>query len=279
MNVPQEIQKLEELLLTGALTDAEFAEAKAGLLAGGADASRQSLQDRLKWPQIGCGYILSLALLAVALLAFAPTTGRWVLLLFSGLVFIISTLETIARLIHVPARVVHAVFWGLPVFGALLTNPNQAQLELAVRQNILRNTVIADLPEKAAEAVLAKTSYEVRNYYLFSAGTVRSGLGIGGAKLKVEVLGAFGVWWLELLERPLFEQMRSQFVEEDVTSTRAGRPAFSVSFRSLSAANSNRSQINSLGHQRLSRQVLDLCLVARRHGERVQQLLTVLPPA
>ncbi|MCY2988936.1 MAG: hypothetical protein NTY19_13855 [Planctomycetota bacterium] len=235
MNVDQEIQKLEELLLSGALSEKEFAEAKAGLLldamAKGADASHQSQQDRLKWPQIGCGYIISLALLAIALLAFAPTTGRWILLLFSGLVFTISTLETIARLIHVPARVVHAVFWILPLFGALLTNPDQAQLEQTTRQSILRDSVIAGVPENLANAVLARNSYEVKNYYLFSFGTVKSGVGIGGPRIKVEVFGAFGVWWLALLEKPLFEQIRSQFVEENASSTRAERPAFSVSSR------------------------------------------------
>lgn len=218
MSVAKEIQRLEELHLTGALSDEEFAEAKAGVLAGGTDISPQAAQDRLKWPQIGCGYVVGLILLAVAYFALSSHTGRGILFLCSGLVFIISTLETIARLTHVPARVVHAVFWLLPFFGALLTNPDQSTLEQTARQNILRNTVIADLPQKAAEAVLAKTSYEVTNYYLFSIGTVRSGVGIGGAKLKVETIGAYGHWWFELLEKPLFEQIRSQLEEEAITS-------------------------------------------------------------
>ncbi len=156
MNIPEEIQKLQELHSKGALTDEEFSKAKSAVIAG------QSTPVVSPTP------------------APAEPPRRWKL----------------------P--------WGLMILSTILlvaffTNPDRASLEKTWRENREKNRAKAGMLEKLAEDALVDVSFERRNYYLFSIGTAKVRVRLGGPEQEVEILGAFGRWWLELPNSPLDE--------------------------------------------------------------------------
>ncbi len=100
--------------------------------------------------------------------------------------------------------------WGYVIVAAILvvafvTNPDRASLEKACRENMAENRAKVGMLEKLAADALLDVSYERKDYYLFSIGTVKARVRLGGPQVDIEVFGAFGRWWFELLDTPLHE--------------------------------------------------------------------------
>lgn len=115
---------------------------------------------------------------------------------------------------QVPTLAEPAPRWKVPwgtlillsvILLAFLTNPDRASLEKVCRDNMKENSANDGVLKKLAGAVLVETTFERKNYYVFSLGTIKSRVRMGGPQVEVEVLGAFGHWWFELLNTPLYE--------------------------------------------------------------------------
>ncbi len=105
--------------------------------------------------------------------------------------------------------------------AAFLTNPDQAQLEKRWRESLEEFLDQRERPPKAILDALIELSFERKNYYLFSVGTVkwrrRTAFSTGAKGLlevviarlferlsknapqggEERILGAFGRWWFE----------------------------------------------------------------------------------
>ena len=103
--------------------------------------------------------------------------------------------------------------WGYVIVAAILvvafvTNPDRASLEKTCRENMAQNRAKVGMLEKLAADALLDVSYERKDYYLFSIGTVKARVRLGGPQVDIEVFGAFGRWWFELLDTPLLEKKK-----------------------------------------------------------------------
>ncbi len=90
--------------------------------------------------------------------------------------------------------------------AAYFTNPDQASLEKVCRETMEKNKAKAGMLENLAANAFLDVSFERKNYYLFSVGTIRSRVHLVRTQVDIEVLGAFGRWWFELLETPLYQK-------------------------------------------------------------------------
>jgi len=151
MSVADEIQHLQDLHRNGALSDEEFAKAKAAVIANQLASSP-----------------------ATTLSPHTPPP-RW---------------QPPWKLLTVIAVLLAAFF----------SNPDRASLEKTCRQNIEEKRAKSGSLEKLIGNALVDFSFERKNYYLFSVGTVTSEARIGLTSkrvVKTEVIGLFGRWWLE----------------------------------------------------------------------------------
>ena len=95
------------------------------------------------------------------------------------------------------------------VILAFFTNPDTNSLATASKKKMeegrLKDSVTSSITSRIAAAVLLDTRYERKNYYVFSIGVVTHRLRLGGPEVKIELLGAFGHWWFEFVDTPLYD--------------------------------------------------------------------------
>lgn len=170
MNIADEIAKLQQLHDSGALSGEEFAKAKAAVLEKPPSKSFRIGSKPLAWCEVGFSVFVGVVLLSAAFFWLPAGPWRWIFGIAGGIFVVVAVGETIAKVTRLHSWIFCIALLHLVAF---ITNPDQASLEKTCRENMEKNRAKTGTLEKLAGDALVDVSFERKNYYVFSIGTVR----------------------------------------------------------------------------------------------------------